>query len=195
MMLRSARRGQATAEFAIAFSIFALLMFGVIEAGRAIYEKDALARAAETMVQTLAQADVRSGMPMQPTAAAVSAAIAQANQTADLNLSTAYPFTTLANPTGITGGNYDPVNRICVPSTTLPPPPSTWQSCEFATNLDGHVLIIGIPYLGMPDTLVVTISVPYHSFLGYPLQALGNQAQETVAATTLHGQVPLPGQQ
>lgn len=186
-MRRSVRPGQTTVEFALAFSIFALLMFGVIEVGRAVYEKQALARAAETMVNTLAQADARNGVPVQPVPSAVSAAIAQANVTADLGLSTSYP-----SSAGIGSGYYNAGSRTCV--TLANGGISTNPPCEFASNLDGHVVIVGLPDLGFPDTLVVSITVPYHSFLQYPLQFLGNQAQETVAATTLHGQVPQPGQ-
>lgn len=180
-MMRQLRRGQTTAEFAIVFAVFALLVFGVIEVGRAIYEKQALVRAAETLVQSLAQADPPTkASTNSPTfwTTFVPSLVKQANQNAALGLSTAWPSTVT-----VTQGYYNAGSGTCVTSGGDPN-----QPCEFAANIDGHVVVIGLPSLNAPMEFVVTITVPYQSYIGYPLQLLGGQATETVAATTRCGQ-------
>jgi Flp pilus assembly protein TadG len=181
-MKRRARLGQATVEFAIVFLVLSLVLFGAIEAARAVYEKDALTRAAEAIVQDLAEADPRGPNPF-PTSASVSAAIADANQKAGLGLATGW-----TSPTTSGSHYYNSANRDC--ETVVYDSPQ--MPCDSKPNADGTVIIVGFPDLGQPATVRVTIKIPYRSYLEYPLQFLGGQAIETVAATTLTGQIPSP---
>ena len=179
MMLRSARRGQATAEFAIAITIFTLLIFGGIEGSRAVFEKHSLARAAETITQELAQTDpANAGINSSSWsmgASDVATAIADANRQAHLNLNTVW-----SPPTGPATFSYNPADNMCDKT----PGPND-DTCQSVPNQDGSVMIIGTPDLYSPTTIKVTVSQPYRSFIAYPLPLLGGNASETVAASTL----------
>ena len=179
-MKRGARPGQTTVEFAIVFSVFALVLFGAIEVSRAVYERHALARAAEVIAQELASS--RNG-----TGAVSSATAGQALQ--DGARQSGLGFNTSNPPIAVIDGTYDPGSHTCAGPGTGG---SGSNACDLLVNSTNDVFIIALPSVGndniSPLKIVVTVTQQYHSFLEFPLQLLGGQASETVSATTLAGQ-------
>lgn len=176
-MKQRVRSGQATVEFAIVISVFLMLLFGSIEVARAIYEKQALARAAEVVVQELGQTDPEvnpSTWSMSQTD--INNAIANASTRANLGL-TAPDISTISTY------QFNSATNACDSA-------GTGGACEIVTSSDGSVVITGFPDLSGSNTtdIRVTVSQPYHSFVQYPLQFLGGSASATVEATTLTGQ-------
>jgi Flp pilus assembly protein TadG len=87
--MRRAKSGQATVEFAIVITVFLLLVFGAIEIGRAIYERQALARGAEVIADELAQTDPENNATTWAMSASdVTTAVVHANSRASLGLNT-----------------------------------------------------------------------------------------------------------
>jgi Flp pilus assembly protein TadG len=159
-------------EFALVISVFLLVVFSGIEVSRAIYQKHALARAAEAIVKELAQTnpdkqplDAATGNPVPYTMsfADVSTAIADANTQAGLGLSTVWPpasagYATVADLPGslLAGTGCDATYGIDPSTNPEPcygydaatgycdlPATDTLEACQAASNQDGSVEIIG----------------------------------------------------
>ena len=188
-MKRGTRPGQATLEFAIVFAVFVFVVFGAIEVSRAVYERHALARAAEVIAQELTS--LRDKKQNYAIGSAIAGqALQDAARQAGLNFDTGNPGYKIPTSDGtIPHGTYEAGNHTCQP--VVPGPSDT--SCDLLVNPTEDVSIIAIPNANAPQTVVVTVTQHYHSFLEYPLQFLGGQASETVSATTLGGQNPQTG--
>jgi Flp pilus assembly protein TadG len=174
-------------ELAIVITIFTLVVFGAIEVSRAVFEKHTLARAAEVIVQELADTDPENGLAITNTwtlaTTDMSKAISDTNRQAGLNLSTIWPTSPYTDVVDLPNGKFNPADSAC----DLTPGP-TDNTCQSAPNSDGSVVVTGYPDLVNPSTITVKVSQPYRSFLEYPLQLLGGNASETVSGSTLTDQ-------
>ena len=184
-MKQETRRGQATVEFAIVFLLVIIVLFGTIETARAIFEKHSLFRAAEVIAQDLADYQVPGTIDFTRANAAVQDGARQANLGLDLS-SVTWQQQDSPGPLG----NYHPADRTCTgvypnagsPSST----PADGTTCMSFNYPD--VTIIGTSSLDAPCTIIVTVSQPYNTFIGFSIPFFGGRASETVAATTLEGQ-------
>ena len=79
MKRRSASRGQSLVEFALVLPLFIVLVFGVIDGGRAIFAFNQMSQIARSVARTASTACFQSPTPCDATTGPISAAIADAS--------------------------------------------------------------------------------------------------------------------
>ncbi len=79
MRRRSDARGQSLVEFALVLPLFLVLVFGVIDGGRAIFAYNQMSQIARSVARTASTACFQSSTPCDATTGPISAAIADAS--------------------------------------------------------------------------------------------------------------------
>jgi Flp pilus assembly protein TadG len=139
--LKGHRSGQTTVEFALAFIIVAMGIFGVIDVAHAVFEEHGLTRAAEAIARDLS---VTSG-PLD--ASAITAAISDAHTKSQIDFNT---LATTTLTTGVMSGS-DCVTGTggtpCQKLTNCPVAIVNSQCTDPSANGKGWVDVIGTPSL------------------------------------------------
>jgi Flp pilus assembly protein TadG len=163
--------GQATVELALAFAVFALLVFGLIDAARAIYTLQGLTRAAEAVAH---QTDLVVNATYTGPG---SNGITTQSLTTDMGVGLTPPFTFGRTASPIAFG------------TTAPTTVSRGPGYQELSN--SNVYVCGAPSLAIPWVIKVTVKTTFTPVTSYFIG--GKQLALSRSATVLTAQGEFSG--